>query len=78
VRDFHSALHETGIRDIVTAELWLREPLDPARLNGCGLVVLNPPYRFTDEAPEILRALLERLGMREKGEGWTIERLTDE
>jgi len=78
VRDFHTALRESGIRDIVTAELWLREPLDASRLNGCGLLVINPPYRFTDEAPDILRALLERLGTREKGEGCTIERLTDE
>ena len=78
VRDFHTALRETGISDIVAAELWLREPPDPSRLNGCGVIVLNPPYRFTDEAPGILRALLERLGTREKGEGWTIDRITDE
>ncbi len=34
------------MRDIVAAELCLREPLDPARLNGCGMLVINPPYRF--------------------------------
>jgi len=78
VRDFHAALRESGISDIVAAELWLREPLDASRLNGSGLLVINPPYRFSDEAPDILRALLDRLGAREKGEGCTIERLTDE
>ena len=56
-------------RDVVAAELWLREPLDPARLNGCGLLVVNPPYRFEEEAQPVLAALLDRLGEREPGEG---------
>ncbi len=40
------ALHEAvaGVRDVVAAELWLREPTDPARLNGNGLLVRNPPF----------------------------------
>jgi len=62
VRVFHSALRKSGMRDIVAAELLLREPLDPARLNGCGLLVVNPPWRFEDEAGPILAALLGRLG----------------
>ena len=48
---------------------WLREPLDPARLNGCGMLVINPPYRFEVEALPILVALLDRLGAREAGRG---------
>ena len=78
VRAFHAAMRESGIRDIVTAELFLREPLDAARLNGSGLLVVNPPYRFEAEAAPILAALLERLGMREPGEGFVVERLADE
>ena len=42
--------------------------LIPTRLNGCGLVVVNPPYRFEQEAPAILAALLDRLGNGEPGE----------
>src|SRR5215218_4086796 len=34
VRAFHAAIRATGIRDIVSAELLLREPLDPGSLNG--------------------------------------------
>jgi 23S rRNA (adenine2030-N6)-methyltransferase len=41
----------SGIRDIVATELWLREPLDSSRLNGRGIRVINPPYRFEAEAP---------------------------
>lgn len=78
VRAFHTAMRESGIRDIVAAELWLREPLDPARLNGCGLLVINPPYRFETDAPAILQALLDRLGTGEPGAGISLERLADE
>jgi len=78
VRAFHAALRESGIRDIVAAELWLRAPLDAARLNGCGLLVINPPYRFEADAAVMLAALLERLGTREAGEGFSVERLADE
>jgi 23S rRNA (adenine2030-N6)-methyltransferase len=69
---------ETGIRDIVAAEFLLREPLDAARLNGCGLLVVNPPFRFAAEAEPILSALLDRLGAREAGEGFSVVRLADE
>jgi len=37
------------------------EPTDPDRLNGCGLFVLNPPWRLAAEAETILPALAERL-----------------
>jgi 23S rRNA (adenine2030-N6)-methyltransferase len=78
IRALHAALRDAGIRDLVTAELLLREPLDPARLNGCGMLVVNPPYRFEAEAAPILAALLDRLGAREPGEGAEVIRLVDE
>jgi 23S rRNA (adenine2030-N6)-methyltransferase len=78
VRGFHFALRDSGIKDIVAAELWLRELLDPTRLNGCGLLVVNPPYRFEQESPPILDALLARLGTGEPGAGYAVERLADE
>lgn len=78
IRAFHTAMRDSGMRDIVAAELWLREPVDAARLNGCGLLVVNPPYRFEQEVATILDALRERLGNREPGEGYSVERLVDE
>jgi 23S rRNA (adenine2030-N6)-methyltransferase len=78
VRAFHAALRDSGLRDILAAELLLREPLDAARLNGCGLAVINPPWQFGEAARAILAALLERLGAGEKGAGITVERLADE
>jgi 23S rRNA (adenine2030-N6)-methyltransferase len=78
VRAFFAALQDTGIPDIVAAELYLREPLDPGRLNGCGLVVINPPFGFEEAAPPILGALLERLGDRSPGERVALVRLADD
>jgi len=78
VRAFHDSIRDSGLRDVVAAELLLREPLDPARLNGCGLLVVNPPFRFEAESPPILQALLERLGGFAPGAAISVERLTDE
>jgi len=78
LRQFLADLQQSGIRDIVTAELCLREPVDPTRLNGCGLLVVNPPYRFEQEAPAMLAALLDRLGDREPGEAISVRRIVDE
>lgn len=78
VRAFHAALAETGVRDMLAAELHLREPTDAARLNGCGLIVVNPPFGFEDAARDILAALHARLATGEAGGGWALTRIADE
>jgi 23S rRNA (adenine2030-N6)-methyltransferase len=78
VRGFFAALQQAGMRDIVAAELLLREPVLPDRLNGCGLLVVNPPFRFEQDTPEILQALLERVGRNERGASAGVTRLADE
>jgi len=83
VRALHDALRPGSsyihsLRNVVAVEFWLREPLDAARLNGSGLVVLNPPHRFEDEIPPILDALRQRLGQGEPGEATALLRLADE
>lgn len=78
VRAFHHALRDHGLRDLVAAELWLREPLDPQRLNGCGLLVANPPWRFEEAGSVILAALLAGLGTGEAGQGWAMTRVAEE
>lgn len=77
-RAFHADLRESGLRDVVAVELWLRAPLDVSRLNGCGLVVVNPPFGFEAAATDILKALLDRLGDGEPGAGFSVERIADE
>ena len=78
VRQFHAAMQASGVRDMVAAELLLRHPLDPARLNGCGLLVVNPPFRFEQEVSPILAALLHRLSAGEQGQGIALLRLAGE
>jgi 23S rRNA (adenine2030-N6)-methyltransferase len=75
VRSFFSSL---AIPDVIVAEFLLREPIDPTRLNGCGLVIVNPPWLFEETARPIMDSLLERLGEREPGEAATITRWADE
>ncbi len=78
VRAFFTALQQAGIADIVAAELLLREQVLPDRLNGCGLLVVNPPFRFEQDAPPILQALLDRLGGNEPGADASVTRIVDE
>lgn len=77
VRDFHDALKASPVRDVVAAELWLREPTDPRRLNGSGLLVVNPPFGFEAAAREMLSALLAALET-EEGAGVSVVRLVPE
>jgi 23S rRNA (adenine2030-N6)-methyltransferase len=76
VRAFHTALREAGLRDLIAAELWLRPPLDAGRLNGCGLLIANPPFGFEADATAVLGALAARLG--DEGRGFAVERVADE
>jgi 23S rRNA (adenine2030-N6)-methyltransferase len=78
VRGLHDALRDANIRDVVAVELWLREPLDATRLNGCGMIVVNPPFGFAAAMQGLLAALLHGLGRGEAGAGATVERLCDE
>lgn len=78
VRAFLGSVQASPLRDVVVAELALREPIDPTRLNGCGLLIVNPPYQFDQIVDPILTALLERLGNNESGQSASLMRLKDE
>jgi 23S rRNA (adenine2030-N6)-methyltransferase len=78
VRGFHASLASSDIRDIVAVELHLRELVHPDRLNGCGLIVINPPYQFEELARSIAAAVLEGVGGHETGARIAIDRLVDE
>jgi 23S rRNA (adenine2030-N6)-methyltransferase len=78
VRAFHAALREAAVPDCLACELALREPTDPARLNGCGLIVANAPFGFEAGAAGILDALLAALGTGEDGAEAAVTRITAE
>ncbi|KQP58538.1 MULTISPECIES: 23S rRNA (adenine(2030)-N(6))-methyltransferase RlmJ [unclassified Methylobacterium] len=62
VADLHRALPRPALR----LDLMVSEP-DPTRLNGNGLIVINPPWRLAQEADLFLPALAERLARRDYG-----------
>lgn len=78
VHGFHADMKASGIRDIIAVEMLLRDPTGPDRLNGCGLLVINPPYRFETQAAALAEAVLQGLGADEPGAGVRTLRLADE
>ena len=77
VRAFHAALKDRAVADCLACELTLREPTDPTRLNGCGLLVANAPFGFESRARTILDSLLPLLARSEDG-GAGVTRVTEE
>ena len=75
VREFLAAL-PGKLRDVINIEFLLRAPVDAARMNGCGLLIVNPPFGFEAEALPVLQALRDVLG--EAGAETAMERLIDE
>jgi 23S rRNA (adenine2030-N6)-methyltransferase len=66
VRRFHEALAALTGPELLRVELMIRGASAPDRLNGCGLVVANPPYtlqsQMADLLPELTRRLAEGAG----------------
>ncbi len=58
---FHARLRDTEIAKILRIELALRAPSTPPRLNGTGMIVVNPPYVLADEMAVLLPELTRRL-----------------
>jgi 23S rRNA (adenine2030-N6)-methyltransferase len=58
---FHADLAALGVPGLMRIELLIQRPSDPDRLNGCGLVVVNPPYTLDGELTAILPELSRRL-----------------
>jgi 23S rRNA (adenine2030-N6)-methyltransferase len=71
VARFHRGVSEVAatarIEPPLKIELLLRPARNPLLLNGCGLVVVNPPYTLHDEMALVLPELAQRLGDSGKG-----------
>ena len=60
-------LRRLGIAKILRAELTVAALSDPTRLNGCGLILVNPPWTLESELSALLPALAGMLGRDGKG-----------
>ena len=71
------SLTKLGIPKILRAELTVSSLSDPSRLNGCGLILVNPPFILEDELATLLPALAGVLG-RDRKAGFGLDWLAGE
>ncbi len=64
---FHEALANSGIPKILCAEFIYHEDIRADRLNGCGMIVINPPWKLGKEISALFPALHEALKTEYKG-----------
>jgi 23S rRNA (adenine2030-N6)-methyltransferase len=60
-------LRRSGIGKILRAEVSIAPLIDPARLSGCGLVAVNPPWTLEQELRIMLPALIPILAGADRG-----------
>jgi 23S rRNA (adenine2030-N6)-methyltransferase len=71
------SLRKLGIPKILRAELTVAPLSDPTRLNGSGLILVNPPWTLEGELASLLPALAGLLGRDGKG-GFNLDWLSGE
>ena len=65
---FHRWLAErSGAASALVAELLLHPDNSALRLNGCGMAILNPPWKFDRQLDESLPVLRELLAQSRYG-----------
>ena len=64
---FEKKMIKTGIRRQLICEVCVWPDDTPVGLNGCGLLVINPPWKFSEDADEALQWLFPHLRMSENG-----------
>lgn len=67
MRDFADKIARSGIRKVLRLELAVREPNESEFVPGCGMLVINPPWHFKDEAAALLAYLWPVLSINGAG-----------
>ena len=65
---FHEMLIASEIPKILTAEFIYREETDHERLNGSGLILINPPWQMDEKLRQLFPALHEALQTAHRGD----------
>ncbi len=65
---FQKRLRESGIPAMLCAELGLHPYEGPPGLHGCGMIVINPPWKLADTLGRLLPELLGRLRAGQHGQ----------
>ncbi|MGO4833342.1 23S rRNA (adenine(2030)-N(6))-methyltransferase RlmJ [Rhizobiaceae sp. 2RAB30] len=77
VDDFRSGLAASGIAKILDLRFEIRRPSPEPRLDGTGLIVVNPPFTFESEMQVVL-PVLHRLLAEIPAARWSVDWLTGE
>ncbi|WP_130804256.1 23S rRNA (adenine(2030)-N(6))-methyltransferase RlmJ [Acinetobacter ihumii] len=67
IERFEKKMFKTGIRRQLICEICVWPDDTPVGLNGCGLLVINPPWQFSEDADQALQWLFPHLRMQENG-----------
>jgi len=57
IQRFHRSLRDSGFRKVLNIELLLHPDNSALRLNGCGIAILNAPYKIDKALSEIMPSL---------------------
>jgi len=68
MRDFLGSVQRSGMRKVLRIEIVVRERDESGIIPGCGMLVVNPPWRFEAEARTIVKWLAEKLVVSGKGQ----------
>lgn len=77
VARFHRVIRESGIREVLLAELRLYPDDSAIRMNGCGMLLVNPPWK-TLESLRCLLPVLARLLRQDSDASFRAEWLVPE
>ncbi len=68
VQAFHRWLAHCGAGKVLVAELLLHPDNSALRLNGCGMAIINPPWKFERQLEELLPLLQSLLAQGRYGQ----------
>ena len=61
MRDFYGAVQRSGMRKVLRFEIEVRERDESGIIPGCGMLVVNPPWRLDTEAKPMISWLAKKL-----------------
>ncbi len=66
---FARSITQLALPATLRVELWSRAPRDPSRLNGSGLIIVNPPWTLARELDAVMPVLAETLKLEDGARG---------
>lgn len=57
LKSFYQQVKQSQVKKALAVELWILPPDNQLSLNGSGLLIVNPPWRFDQQATAVLNIL---------------------